>query len=47
VQEGDSLWRIAKKVYGAGHRWNEIWEANRDVLASEDDVTPGMTLVIP
>lgn len=47
VVQDDSLWRIAKKVYGQGHRWGEIWEANRDVLPSPDDLKPGMTLRIP
>lgn len=47
VQDGESLWKIAKKVYGAGHRWGEIYEANRGVLSSPDAVTPGTTLRIP
>lgn len=47
VQEGESLWKIAEKVYGQGHRWGEIWEANRDVLPSPDDITAGLELRIP
>jgi nucleoid-associated protein YgaU len=47
VQEGDSLWAIAKKVYGKGHLWERVYEANREVLARPEDVRPGMELRIP
>lgn len=47
VQSGESLWKIAKKVYGAGHRWGEIYEANRQVLASPEALSPGIVLRIP
>lgn len=47
VHEGESLWRIAKKVYGAGSRWKEIYEANRDTLASPDPLPLGVVLRIP
>jgi nucleoid-associated protein YgaU len=47
VVEGDSLWRIAKKVYGEGSRWQSIFDATRDVLATADDLAPGQTLRIP
>jgi nucleoid-associated protein YgaU len=47
VLPGESLWVIAKKHYGAGHRWNEIYEANRDVLKSPDAVREGDVLRIP
>ncbi len=47
VAEGESLWVIADRVYGEGRRWNEIFEANRDVLQQPDAVRAGMTLRIP
>lgn len=47
VQEGDSLWAIAKKAYGKGQYWERIFEANRDRLPRPEDVRPGMELVIP
>lgn len=47
VLEGESLWRIAKKVYGAGSRWKEIYDANRDTLGSPDAVRAGVVLRIP
>lgn len=47
VEDGDSLWVISKKVYGKGSQWERIYEANRDLLSSPDDVKPGMGLKIP
>jgi nucleoid-associated protein YgaU len=47
VLEGDSLWRIAKRQYGDGSRWKEIYDANRDVLASPDALSAGQSLRIP
>lgn len=47
VEDGDSLWVISKKVYGKGSQWEKIFEANKDVLDSPDDVKPGMGLRIP
>ena len=47
VVDGDSLWAIAKKVYGEGSRWEQIFEANRDQLASGDDLRVGQVLRVP
>jgi tetratricopeptide (TPR) repeat protein len=47
VQKGEGLYAIATKVYGKGNRWHEILEANRDQLATERDLKPGMILKIP
>ncbi|HEX3730080.1 MAG TPA: LysM peptidoglycan-binding domain-containing protein [Opitutaceae bacterium] len=47
VQDGDTLTRISLRVYGAVSRWREIYEANRDVLASENALQPGQTLKVP
>lgn len=35
VERGDSLWRIAQKVYGNGSRWREIYEMNKDVIGND------------
>lgn len=52
VVDGDNLSVIAKKVYGSeeGNRWvniTRIFEANRKVLKSRDEVFIGQKLIIP
>ena len=49
VQKGDSLWSIAAKpeVYGKATRWRDLYEANRDLLKSPNDVRAGMSLKVP
>jgi hypothetical protein len=47
VTTGDTLFKIASKVYGDPARWREIFEANRQVLKRENDLQPGQELLIP
>ncbi len=47
VESGDILGRISHKVYGSAARWRRIYDANRDVLSSPDDLKVGMRLRIP
>ena len=47
VQHGDTLSAIALEEYGTAILYREIYEANRDQLASPDHLIPGMTLTIP
>jgi nucleoid-associated protein YgaU len=47
IQTGDTLSRIATRYYGDAKRWNEIVEANREVIPSPDRLAVGMTLKIP
>ena len=47
VQPGDSLWKIAAKVYGNGRRWNKIYEANVDKISDASKIRVGQVLVIP
>lgn len=47
VRNGDTLSRIAGRLLGKTSRFDEIFAANRDLLASPDDLRPGMVLVIP
>ena len=47
VEDGEHLWGIAKRFYGAGSRWQDIFDANRDVLATPESIRAGMTLRIP
>jgi nucleoid-associated protein YgaU len=47
VVEGDSLSRISQQYYGTMSRWQEIFEANRDVLGGENNLRLGQRLRIP
>jgi nucleoid-associated protein YgaU len=47
VVAGDSLSKIAKKIYGSANRWKEIWEANKDQVKNPDLIHPGQILKIP
>lgn len=47
VLSGDSLWKIAKKFYGDGSRWKEIYNANTSVISNPNVIKTGLTITIP
>ena len=47
VVQGDTLSRIAGKVYGDSKRWQEIYQANRSLLPTPQSLKVGQTLQIP
>jgi nucleoid-associated protein YgaU len=48
VKRSDSLYAIAQTQLGAGGRWREIYQMNRDVIGpSPDDLQPGMRIQLP
>ncbi len=47
VVSGDSLWTIAKKVWGNGGRWREIYNANKDKIKNPNLIYAGQEFVIP
>jgi nucleoid-associated protein YgaU len=47
VKKGDSLSKIAKRVYGDAQAWKTIYEANTDILKDPDKIYPGQKLKIP
>lgn len=47
VRSGDTLGAIAFRVYGSTRYVDLIFEANRDVLRSKDDLALGQVLVLP
>ena len=47
VHEGDSLRRIAKRVYGDENLWKAIRDANADKVGAGDVIAPGIELTIP
>jgi nucleoid-associated protein YgaU len=47
VQPGNSLWRIARRVYGAGVRYTVIYQANKDMIRDPDLIYPGQIFSLP
>lgn len=47
VNEGEWLASIALKLYGSKAFWGYLYEVNRDMLHSPDDVKAGMELYLP
>lgn len=47
IQKGDTLWAISQKFLGNGARYNEIFEANKEVIKNPDLIYPGQTIRIP
>lgn len=47
VEKGDTLEKIAKKVYGETKRWPKIYKANKALLRNANRVYPGQRLTIP
>jgi nucleoid-associated protein YgaU len=47
VKKGDTLWKIAKEVYGDGSLYPEIFKANQDTLSDPDKIKVGQKLRIP
>lgn len=47
VQRGDTLSRIAQKVYKDSSKWKKIYEANQESMKSSSDLDVGQVLIIP
>jgi outer membrane protein OmpA-like peptidoglycan-associated protein len=47
IKEGDSLWKIAEKEMGSGHRWKYLYDMNRDVIRNPKKLKAGVRIVIP
>lgn len=48
VEQGDTLFDIARFELGKATRWAEIYELNKDVIGSDfDHLSPGTELVLP
>lgn len=47
IQKGDTLWEISSKHLGKGSRYEEIVEANREVIKDADKIYPGQKIRIP
>lgn len=47
IKSGDTLSGIAKEHYGDANRWNDLFEANREVIKDPDKIYPGQRIRIP
>ncbi len=47
VVAGDTLSKIAQKYYGDPSLYDQIFQANRDVLKDPNKIFPGQKLKIP
>jgi nucleoid-associated protein YgaU len=47
VQPGNSLWRIARRVYGSGFLYVQLYDANRDQIRDPDLIYPGQVFTLP
>lgn len=47
VKPGDSFWSIAKRHFGDGSRWREIWQINITEDNESGQLRPGQVIVLP
>lgn len=48
VASGDSLSKIAQRVYGDAGSWTKIYKANKDTIGENPDlIRPGQRFIIP
>jgi len=47
VERGNSLWQIARRVYGAGTRYTIIYSANPDRIRDPNLIYPGQIFKLP
>ncbi len=47
VQPGNSLWRIARQLYGEGTRYMVIYGANKEQIRDPDMIYPGQVFSLP
>lgn len=47
VLQGETLFKIAQRVYGSGAKYLDLYEANKDVIENPDLIRVGQVLKIP
>ena len=47
VNPGNSLWHIARKLYGAGYHYTVIFGANLEIIGDPNLIYPGQRLNLP
>lgn len=47
IRKGDTLWKIAERELGKGHRWKYIYELNKDIIKNPNKLKAGKRILIP
>ena len=47
VKKGDTLYKIAKKHYGDGSKWKNIYNANKKKISNPNKLKVGITIKLP
>ncbi len=47
VQPGNSLWRLARRTYGAGLSYSVIYKANKKQIKDPNLIYPGQVFSLP
>ena len=47
VKKGQTLWDIAQKELGSGHRWKYLYELNKDKIKNPNKLKAGIKIIIP
>lgn len=47
VQPGNSLWRLARQIYGEGMAYTVIYDANKGQIRNPDLIYPGQVFIVP
>lgn len=47
VEEGDTLYKIARKFYGKDSMWKKIRDANKATITTDGRVMAGQTIILP
>lgn len=47
IRQGDTLWQIARRVYGKGVRYTTIYLANEGEISNPDLIEPGQIFKVP
>jgi len=47
VEEGDTLYGIARRIYGEGRHWKAVYDANKDLIDDARELTLGWKLELP
>jgi hypothetical protein len=47
IQPGDNLWVISRNLYGAGHQYTILYEANKALIKNPQLIYPGQIIATP